>query len=57
MKVLALELVMIFSSMQFMVTRAVLNGDSGVNGIFISILGLIVMFTACMFNFKIKKYL
>lgn len=57
MKVLALELVMIFSSTQFMITRAVLNGDSGVNGIFISILGLIAMFTACMFNFKIKKYL
>lgn len=57
MKVLALELVMIFSSTQFMVTRAVLNGDSGVNGIFISILGLIAMFTACMFNFKIKKHL
>ena len=53
MKVLALELVMIFSSTQFMITRAVLNGDSGVNGI----LGLIAMFTACMFNFKIKKHL
>lgn len=57
MKVLALELVMIFSSMQFMVTRAVLNGDSGVNGIFILTLGLITMITACIFNFKIKKYL
>lgn len=55
MKVLALELVIIFSSMQFMVTRAVLNGNNSINGMISLILGSIAMITVCMFKFKIKK--
>lgn len=55
MSIGGLEAVIIFSLMQCMVTRAVLNGDSGVNVLFTAVSFAIVVVTECIYYYKANK--